>query len=911
MTFTGPRSLSEELRQLTYALYRRRSLDKALHAAYTRLDQPAVIEALLEIIASNGASFDRQIEIIERLSSSEHAAIDATLTEVVTSHPLIKVRVFAADVLADRAPAALPWALLERRLALESAYQVRARLTQLLANAPAPHCWRAVTASDDPHWRVRRPIITALDKKIPVEGYEPVVEAFKRALAARQLDDDRTRGLLAYLKLYHHPQLTVQGCEPEPAGRLEALDLSERPWWHEEPAVMKGRLEAMSKAQALQEERWLVWLLSHPDERVRSVVMGALYSGISAQGVISFLLHASEPRQHNLEKMRERFMERINQDTLERCALMILKAWMSGQPLSLVAGLPPVLADEAQVVAWALVWLDRHIKPRVELLAHTTWQDALWRALAAPQAAARLAAMTILDGDATLRERGAAQLQSLLDDQDVEVAARALLTLGDTLSDEALLARREGATFEDHRYRLAWLEVVHRRDMEAMAPAWAMLCADAHEQVRAKGAALLVRARASGAQLAQQAQALLLSAQQAADAQLEQAAAALVTLIEQRRLTHPSRSYLAQLSQDPSPAVRASALEVETAQRLLEAPQLESSWLVLERAATLCGKRLEASVPQSWVRALQVSEAARVEVAGEVEQPRIQVHEAEIEVAFERAAAKPPEDWWSHRPLGQTGLSVSRMGISGHYMLPEQGFALALERGINTFFWEPIYLSQTRFFKETSRSLKASLVTSCGTFESSAKGMRRDIERALRAMDLEQIQVFYIFWVRDKARLNDELLREMERCQREGLVHTFGVSTHSRELAQEFIQRWPAVMVRHNAAHRGVEREVLPYVDPAKTGLITFSNLCYGRMISELPGFEGGVPSARDAYRYTLSHQGVLSCWSAPSTLAQLEENLSALDEGPMQGQELEALRAYGDALYRLNTGFGRFVRMR
>ena len=93
--------------------------------------------------------------------------------------------------------------------------------------------------------------------------------------------------------------------------------------------------------------------------------------------------------------------------------------------------------------------------------------------------------------------------------------------------------------------------------------------------------------------------------------------------------------------------------------------------------------------------------------------------------------------------MGNTSLSVSRMGISGHYALPERGFAEALERGINAYFWEPIYMSQSRFFKPLSKQAKSDLVMCCGTFEASAHGLRRDLERALAAMDLEQIQVFY------------------------------------------------------------------------------------------------------------------------------------------------------------------------
>jgi len=351
----------------------------------------------------------------------------------------------------------------------------------------------------------------------------------------------------------------------------------------------------------------------------------------------------------------------------------------------------------------------------------------------------------------------------------------------------------------------------------------------------------------------------------------------------------------------------AEEMTAERARAILDAPELETSWKTLQRAANVCKVRLESQVPAEWLEPPELAlpaTPASMEVSASVVEPEGDDIWADESTSGEGA-------WWEKRALGDSGLEVTRMGISGHYALPERGFAEAMERGITTYFWEPIYLSQSRFFKSLPGAQKADVVMCCGTFEASAEGMRRDIERALRDMELERIAVFYVFWVRERERLSDELLREMGRCRRDGLVHTFGVTTHSRALAREFLTQWPAVMVRHNAAHTGAEREVFPHVDASRTGVTTFTNLCYGRMISELPGWTESVPSARDAYRYTLSHEGVTSCWSAPSTVAQLRHNLRALDAGPMTHDELQHMRDYGAALYRLNKGFDRFVRSR
>src|SRR5713101_793781 len=77
------------------------------------------------------------------------------------------------------------------------------------------------------------------------------------------------------------------------------------------------------------------------------------------------------------------------------------------------------------------------------------------------------------------------------------------------------------------------------------------------------------------------------------------------------------------------------------------------------------------------------------------------------------------------------------------------------------------------------------------------------------------------------------------------------------------------VMVRHSAAHRGVEREVCPRAAQRGASLITFSNTCYGRLLQPHNGMP--PPTAADCYRYTLMQAAVRACLSAPRTLATLE----------------------------------------
>ena len=74
----------------------------------------------------------------------------------------------------------------------------------------------------------------------------------------------------------------------------------------------------------------------------------------------------------------------------------------------------------------------------------------------------------------------------------------------------------------------------------------------------------------------------------------------------------------------------------------------------------------------------------------------------------------------------------------------------------------------------------------------------------------------------------------LDRLKRAGKIRAAGFSTHHRELARTAIAAspWDVVMIRHSAAHPGIEAELLPTARQAGTAILTFSALCYGRMVS-------------------------------------------------------------------------------
>ena len=341
---------------------------------------------------------------------------------------------------------------------------------------------------------------------------------------------------------------------------------------------------------------------------------------------------------------------------------------------------------------------------------------------------------------------------------------------------------------------------------------------------------------------------------------------------------------LAACRYDGHPLARGAALTPERAAELVRDPAQETSWHVLAEAARL------AKVP-FWNLEPQ-----------EPLQPPKRAAEAIVPLTLNRPA--PP----LARLLGPEPLTVCPLGISGHYGLPVEGFVRAFETGVNLMFWEPNYQTMTTFYRRLRPDDQRSIHLIAGTFEADGQRIQRDVERVLRMLQIERISIFLLFWVQTWNRLGPDVREVLQRMKAEGKIATFGLSTHNRVLAIEAMEAgWNPVMVRHSAAHRGAEERIFPRAAELGTGLITFNNTCYSRLLQEHRGLK--PPSAADCYRYALSMPAVRACLSAPSTMEYLEENLSVLRDPELPEERRRTMLQFGAALYDEETTFRKLVR--
>ena len=275
---------------------------------------------------------------------------------------------------------------------------------------------------------------------------------------------------------------------------------------------------------------------------------------------------------------------------------------------------------------------------------------------------------------------------------------------------------------------------------------------------------------------------------------------------------------------------------------------------------------------------------------------------------------KVPQQPAQARLLGRTGLRVSPLGLSGRYGLPERGFREALESGINLFFWEPGYDTQTRCWQRLAPSLRDKQVVVAGSFAADPGAVRRDLGADLTQPASGAVERFPPVLGAVAGTPGGGNARNAGGAA----PHRAGTSAgpvHASAAAalQAVRDGWDVLMIRHSLAHRGAEEELLPCAAAAATGIIAFSSLCYGRLPQAPDASETRRPrpQAADCYRYTLSQPGISACLTAPRDLEQLRHNLQVLQQPTFDPETLAALRPWGDAAYRQHRAFVEWLRSR
>jgi aryl-alcohol dehydrogenase-like predicted oxidoreductase len=255
-------------------------------------------------------------------------------------------------------------------------------------------------------------------------------------------------------------------------------------------------------------------------------------------------------------------------------------------------------------------------------------------------------------------------------------------------------------------------------------------------------------------------------------------------------------------------------------------------------------------------------------------------------------------------PLGRTNLMVSRLGLGASYLAPKAGYLEAIDRGVRYFYWGSRRRAAMRdALRERIPRQRDDLVIVVQSYARVGFVVKRSVESALRQLGIDRADVLLLGWFNSPPapRVIDAAMDLVEQ----GKVGHVGLSGHERTMFPTLIddQRYGLWHVRYNAVHRGAEREVFPSLAERgiedRPGLVTYTTTRWGHLCDprRTPAGER-TPCGTDCYRFAMSRPEIDVVIAGPGDMDQMRQALDALDEGPMDEEDLAWMRRVGDHIY-------------
>jgi aryl-alcohol dehydrogenase-like predicted oxidoreductase len=254
--------------------------------------------------------------------------------------------------------------------------------------------------------------------------------------------------------------------------------------------------------------------------------------------------------------------------------------------------------------------------------------------------------------------------------------------------------------------------------------------------------------------------------------------------------------------------------------------------------------------------------------------------------------------------LGSTGLKVFPLGFSASYWPGVKTVRAAIDEGVNCFFGFGIDWHLLRVLRAAFKGGREKFVLATGAYNLiiGYPNLRRTLEKRLRQFGTEYIDTFLFLGVMKEKEFPPKALDELVRFKEEGKVKSIGISCHNREFLGKLADEGTldVLMLRYNAAHRGAERDIFPHLTAHNPGVISYTATRWTELTRRPKNWPKvrPIPDAGMAYRFVLSNPHVHVCLTAPRNEKQLKENLAAVRQGPLNEEEMNLMKQFGDAVY-------------
>lgn len=259
-------------------------------------------------------------------------------------------------------------------------------------------------------------------------------------------------------------------------------------------------------------------------------------------------------------------------------------------------------------------------------------------------------------------------------------------------------------------------------------------------------------------------------------------------------------------------------------------------------------------------------------------------------------------DWLPRRALGNSGLTVSPLGMAGSYGLDadatERGYE---ELGLNYFFTVPRMKGLVEGIRRlVKKGKRDDLVIAAGANLPTGFGVEGAFAKTSKNLGVDVIDVFHLFWVQAHWYVTGKTWSAMRKLKEEGKVKTLAISCHDRPMARALVDELglDVLMIRYNAAHRGAEREIFATLGDGpekKAAVVAYTATRWGGLLKPSKGL--GPMSAPECYRFAAAHPAVDVVLCGAKDWSELSLAAEGIRQGPLAPARLQEVLQFGDVV--------------
>ncbi len=260
-----------------------------------------------------------------------------------------------------------------------------------------------------------------------------------------------------------------------------------------------------------------------------------------------------------------------------------------------------------------------------------------------------------------------------------------------------------------------------------------------------------------------------------------------------------------------------------------------------------------------------------------------------------------------HIKLPVVGKTVFRMGVAGSYGIDSTDIRWAAEHGVNYWVWGRGFGKVTDGIREVIKHERENHVVSLLGWGFFGGQVRRSVENALRKLGTDYLDVFKLGWLGRTSIYSEGIVDTLLKLKHEQKILSIGTSIHDRKRAGRLAldSKIELLMIRYNAKHTGAEQDIFPHLAKRNPAVVSYTALAWAQLIRPLKGvdmpswpgrvrFKGPPLSPELCYRFVLSNPNVHVVLTGPRNRAQLRQNLDAIKQGPLEPDEINWVRQYG-----------------